>query len=366
MRIPFAVLACTTLAVAASAAHAGQDYAPPAHMPADGSPSQVVAVIGGQPLTFGSLLDEAHADLQHQQQVYDARRQELDVDYQRAEQSTLEDKLNTLINQRLLEIEAKVRHTTPLKLLGNVNAPEVTDSELRALYDARKLPGTPPFEQVKSMMRSGLQNQKTQAALDAYYQTLRAKYGVKDFLQPLRQQVAATGPSAGPADAPVTIVEFGDYQCPFCHQFEPTLESVLTQYSHQVRFVFRNFPLTTIHPEAMHAAQAAVCAEQQGKFWAMHHAIYADDTPLSIGSLRALAKRVGLDSKKFEDCVRSGAADATINADIQAGNGLAVEGTPTLYIDGRYLNGSVPREQLVSVIQDELKRHAQQGVTAAR
>ncbi|MDE2450940.1 MAG: DsbA family protein [Gammaproteobacteria bacterium] len=366
MRTPFAVLACTALAVAASAAHAGQDYAPSAHMPADGSRSRVVAEIDGQPVTFGNLVDGAHSDLQHQQDVYDVRRAQLDIDYQRAEQSTLEDKLKALIDQRLLEIEAKARHTTPLKLLGNVNTPEVTDGEVRALYDARKLPGTPPFEQVKSMMRSSLQNQKTQAALDAYYETLRAKYGVKDFLQPLRQQAAAIGPGRGPADAPITIVEFGDYQCPFCHQFEPTLESVLEQYSHQARLVFRNYPLTQIHPEAMHAAQAAVCADKQGKFWAMHDAIYADDTPLSISSLRALAKQVGLDSKKFEACVRSGAADVTINADIQAGDELGVEGTPTLFIDGRYLNGTVPREQLVSIIQDELERHTRQGVTASR
>lgn len=366
MRIPFAVLACTALAVAASGAHAGQDYAPSAHMPADGSRSHVVAEIDGQPLTFASLLDEAHSDLQHQQDVYDIRREGLDIDYQRAEQSTLEDKLKTVIDQRLLDIEAKARHTTPLKLLGNVNASEVTDGEVRALYDARKLPGTPPFDQVKTMIRSSLQSQKTQAALDGYYKRLRAKYGVKDFLEPLRQQVAAIGPSLGPADAPVTIIEFGDYQCPFCHQLEPTLESVLKQYSHQARLVFRNFPLTEIHPEALHAAQAAVCADKQGKFWAMHDALYADDTPLSISSLRTLAKQVGLDSKKFEACVRNGAADATINADIKAGDDLAVEGTPTLFIDGRYLNGTVPREQLVAIIQDELKRHTRQSVTASR
>jgi|SRR5579883_1416846 len=367
MRTPFAVLACIALAVTASAAHAGLDYAPALHMPADASPSRVVAEIDGRALTFGDLLGEAHSDLQHQKDVYDFRRRELDIDYQRAEQSTLEARLKKLIDQRLLEMEAKARHTTPLKLLGSISSPEVTDGEVRAVYEARKLPGTPPFDQVKNMIRSSLQDQKTQRALDAYYETLRVKYGVKDFLQPLRQQVTAIGPSRGPADAPVTIVEFGDYQCPFCHQIEPALESVLTQFPHQVRFVFRNFPLTEIHPEAMHAAQAAVCADKQGKFWAMHDAIYADDAPLSIGALRALAGKVGLDSTKFEACVRNGDADATINADIQAGDQLAVEGTPTLFIDGRYLNGTVPREQLVSIIQGELKRRAARlSATASR
>ena len=366
MRIPLALLACTALAAGGAAARAGQDYAPPSDMPVNGSPSRIVAEVGGQAVTFGNLLDEAQPVLKHQQDVYDIRREELDIDYRRAEQSTLEDRLKTLIDRRLLEIEAKASHTTPLKLLAAVNAPEVSDSEVQALYDARKVPGTPPFAQVKASMRSSLQDQKTQAALEAYYKTLRAKYGVKDFLQPLRQQVAATGPSRGPADAPVTIVEFGDYECPYCHQMEPTLESVLKQFSHQTRLVFRNFPLTQIHPEAMHAAQAAVCAQKQGKFWAMHDAIYADQAPLSIGSLRALAAQVGLDSKQFEACVRSGAADTAITADIKAGDETAVEGTPTFFIDGRYVNGTVPKDQLVSIIRDELDHRGRQTVAAAR
>ena len=366
MRIPFALVVCTLLTAGASAAGAAQNYSPSIPMPADGNSSRVIATIHGEPLTFGELLNGAHADLQHQSEIYDIRRRQLDIDYERAQQSTLSDKLNSLIDQRLLEIEAKGRHTTPLKLLAYVKTPPVTDDEVRALYDARAGAGTPPFDQVKDVIRNGLEDQKAQEALKDYYDTLRAKYGVVDYLQPLRQRVAAIGPSLGPADAPVTIIEFGDYECPFCRRLEPTLESVLKQYSHQVRFVFRNFPLTQIHPDAMHAAEAAVCAQQQGKFWPMHDAIYADTAPLSIATLRALAKQVGLDSQKFELCVRSPAPVKLINADIQAGDDLAVEGTPTLFINGRYINGAVPREQLVSVIQDELKNKAGQKMTASR
>lgn len=365
MRNRFVALAFAALTLPAWAAHA-QDYVPPGRLPTDGSRSRIVGEVHAKPITFGELLDEAKDDLKHQQQIYDARRRQLDIDYERAEQSTLEDKMKTLIDRRLLSLEAKAHHTTPLKLLATVRAPEVTDSEVRALYDARKIPGTPPFEQVEAMIRSGLQTQKTQAALDSYYQTLRAKYGAQDLLQPMRQQVAATGPSRGPEDAPVTIIEFGDYQCPFCRKLEPTLQSVLKQYSRQVRFVFRNFPLTEIHPDALHAAQAAVCAEEQGKFWPMHDAIFAEQAPLSIGTLRALASQAGLDQDKFNACVRSETPNKIIHDDVQAGNDLAVDGTPTLFIDGRYLNGAVSRQTLVSVIQDELKRHATQSVTASR
>lgn len=366
MRTPFAVLACTLLAVTAHAAGVVPEYSPPGAMPADGSAAQAVAKIDGEPLTFGSLLAEAHSDLQQQQQTYDTRRRQLDIDYARAQQATLESKLETLIDRRLLEVEAKARHTTPFKLVGYVKVPDVTDTDVRALYEARKAPGTPPFDQVKDMIRSRLEKQNADQALNAYYNTLRAKYGVEDYLKPLRQQVAAIGPSRGRADAPVTIVEFGDYQCPFCRQFEPTVESVLKQYPQHVRFVFRNYPLTDIHPEALHAAQAAVCAEKQGKFWPMHDAIYADAAPLGIGSLRALAKKVGLDSQKFEACVRSQAPNEVIHADMQAGEDLDVEATPTLFIDGRYVNGVVSRQQLVSMIQEELKEHAERGTIASR
>jgi protein-disulfide isomerase len=372
MRIPFAALARSALAcsvfaaVTAYAAGAGQELSPAGPMPADGSPSRVVATVGGQPITFGKLLKKAHADLQHQQDVYDIRRRQLDIDYARAQQSVLRSKLDTLIGARLLALEAKARHTSELKLLAAVKDPAVTDSEVWALYEARAVAGSPPFEQVKDRIRQGLEKEKAQQALDGYYSTLRAKYGVVDDFAPLRQQVAATGQSRGPAGAAVTIIEFGDYQCPYCHHFEPTLEAVLQQYAHQVRFVFRNFPLTQIHPEAMHAAEAAVCAQQQGKFWPMHDAIYADRTPLSDLSLRALAAEIGLDSQKFENCVRSDVPMKIINADVEAGENLGVEATPTLFIDGRYINGDVPRSQLVSVIEDELKTKAGQKVTASR
>ena len=367
MRNPFAALACSILvAVTAHAAGSGPEVSPAGPMPADGSPSRVVATVAGQPITFEKLLRRAHSELQHQQEVYDTRRRQLDIDYARAQQATLRAKLDALIGSRLLVLEATAQHTTQLKVLASVKDPPVTDSEVRALYDARRMPDSPPFDQVKDQIRQGLEKEKVQQALDDYYSTLRVKYGVVDDFGPLRQQVAAIGPSRGPADAPVTVVEFGDYQCPFCHRLEPTLESVIEQYSHQVRFVFRNFPLTDIHPEAMHAAEAAMCADQQGKFWPMHDAIYADSTPLTDSSLRALAKQVGLDSQRFETCVRSEAPDKAIDADQQAGEDLDVEATPTLFIDGRYINGDVPREQLVSIIEDELKIKARGKLTASR
>jgi protein-disulfide isomerase len=292
----------------------------------------------------------------HQATEYDMQRRQLDIDYRRALQATLEDRLDKLLDRRAIELEADARKTTAIKLLGEVKTPPVTDAEIRALYEARKVPGAPEFEQVAGQLRDGLEQQKTEAALKSYYAGLRAKYKVTGSLDPLRSTVAVDGPSRGPADASVTIVEFADFQCPYCRRLEPELNDILKRYPTQVRIVYKHYPLDDIHPQALHAAQAAVCAGKQGKFWEVHDAIFADTTPLSLNSLRAIAQRADIDSSKFEECVRSQDPNTVISADIRAGNDVAVRSTPALFLNGRFIEGAVPEEKLVSVIEDELKR----------
>ena len=325
--------------------------------PTDADRSRPVAEIAGKPVSFGDLADTAHDSLEHQKAVYELQRRQLDEDYLRAQHDTLDSELNTLLNKRVLELEAKARKTTPLKVVGDVKTPPVSDQEVRALYDARKIEGSPEFEKIAPQLREALTKQKTEAALNQFYAQLRAKYKVSSQLEPLRAQVAADGPSRGAAEgAPVTIVEFADFECPFCRRMEASLQDVLKRYPNQVRLVFRQYPLIDIHPEALHAAQATVCADRQGKFWPMHDAIFADAAPLSLGSLRALSKQVGLDSEQFEECVREASINKVISDDVHAADELAVRATPTLFVNGRFLQGGVPEEQLTALIEDELKR----------
>src|SRR5262249_22720056 len=144
-----------------------------------------------------------------------------------------------------------------------------------------------------------LASQHNDQATHAFYQGLRSKHAIVSRLEPYRVAVGASGAVRGRADAPITIVEFGDFQCPYCQQEEATLRSVMTKFEGKVRLVFRHLPLTKVHPNAMIAAQAAVCADRQGRFWEMHDALYADQNALSADSLRETAGKLGLDTKIF-------------------------------------------------------------------
>lgn len=357
----------TLLCAAAAGAPAPDAYPGPANLPAAAERSHPVAEIAGQSVSFGDLMDSAQNPLSQQQAVYRLRRLQLDEDYRRAQQQTLEEELDKLVDRRVLQLEAQARKMTTLQLVSEVKTPAVTDQEVRELYEARKVEGVPEFPQVAAELREGLKRQKSEAALADFYGKLRKKYHADLVLEPLRAPVAAEGPGRGAEHPLVTIVEFADFQCPFCRRIEPSLQALLTRYPSQLRVVFRYYPITDIHPEALHAAQAAVCADRQGKFWPMHDAIFADTAPLSPTSLRALAQKVGVDSEKFERCVHGSEMNDAISADVRAGDELSVHATPTLFINGRFVEGGVPEDRIVAVIEDELQRtRARSSQTAIR
>jgi len=177
------------------------------------------------------------------------------------------------------------------------------------------------------------------------------------LIEPVRVHVEATGPAHGPENAPVTIVEFGDFQCPFSKRLVPTLSQIREKYGDKVRIVFRQFPLD-LHDNAAEAAEASLCAHDQGKFWEMHDAMFADQQGLGVENLKAKAAELGLNAEQFNDCMDQGKHAAAVQADIEAGTQAGVGGTPAIFINGRFVNGSVPLEQITPIIDDELRRFA--------
>jgi protein-disulfide isomerase len=169
-----------------------------------------------------------------------------------------------------------------------------------------------------------------------------------------RVAVPADGPSRGSATAKVTIVEFSDFQCPFCARVEPTLAQVLARYP-DVRIVFRHNPLA-FHANAALAAEAAVAAGWQGKFWEMHDKLFANQGELDRQGLESRAAELGLDLDAFRHALDTHAARAGIDADVALGQKLGVRGTPTFFIDGRVVQGAQPLAELEKVIDDELAR----------
>ncbi len=165
----------------------------------------------------------------------------------------------------------------------------------------------------------------------------------------------ADGPSRGPATAKVTIVEFSDFQCPFCARVNPTLDQIRTTYPDDVRIVFRHSPLP-FHPNAAPAAEAAVAAEWQGKFWEMHDKLFANQQALERAGLEARAAELGLDLPAFRQALDTHAPKARVDADLALGKMIGVRGTPTFFIDGRSVLGAQPFAEFKKVIDDEIAR----------
>jgi protein-disulfide isomerase len=170
-----------------------------------------------------------------------------------------------------------------------------------------------------------------------------------------RLQIPLAGSARGPATAKVTIVEFSDFQCPFCSRVVPTLEQLQKEYPTQVRIFFRHFPLP-FHADAAPAAEAAVAAEAQGKFWEMHDRLFANQQDLSAPSLEACARQIGLDLPKFRAALQSRAGKARVITDTELGRQLGVEGTPTLFLNGRAVMGAQPIDEFRRVVDDEIAR----------
>jgi protein-disulfide isomerase len=170
-----------------------------------------------------------------------------------------------------------------------------------------------------------------------------------------RQTVAAAGsPARGPSNAPIELIEFSDFQCPFCLRADPTIRQVLSTYGDRIRFVYRHYPLPN-HPNARPAAEAAACADAQGKFWAYHDRLFANQSKLEPADLKQAAAEVGLDPAKFTACVDTHQTKDKVDADMRAGEEVGVNGTPAFFVNGRLLSGAQPFDVFKRVIDEELQ-----------
>jgi protein-disulfide isomerase len=177
------------------------------------------------------------------------------------------------------------------------------------------------------------------------------------YMEPARIDVATEGrPSRGAADAPVTIVAFSDFQCPYCATLFSTLKEIEKNYKDQVRIVYLQFPLSQIHPYAEKAAEASLCANEQNQYWQMHDAMFADQAKLGVDQLRQKAEKLSLDMAAFDACLDSSKYASAIRADIAEGVKAGVKGTPAFFVNGRFYSGSLPYDEIRKVVEEELHR----------
>lgn len=173
----------------------------------------------------------------------------------------------------------------------------------------------------------------------------------------------AGAPSLGPQNAPITLVEFSDFQCPYCIAAVPEIRAVLSAYPTQVKLIFKQYPLE-IHSNAEFAATAALAAHKQGKFWALHDAMFSSRN-LSRDNILVLAQKNGLDIKRFQADLDSTEVRETLIRDIQDGDRAGVEGTPTIFVNGKRYNGQIVEASLKPVLDAELHHTAPASQTAS-
>jgi len=268
--------------------------------------------------------------------------------------------LNSMIDQKLLEAEAAKRGVpvgTLLEAEVTSRVTPATSEDAEKLYkeNAEKLQGD--FKTLEPQLKAYLSSQRMQARRQEYMKTLRTAAKVSVYLKPppvFRAEISLGGaPVRGNAGAPVTIVEFSDFHCPFCRSAQSALNGVRAKYGDKVKFVFRDFPLDGLHPKAQAAAAAAHCANEQGKFWEFYDRLFQDpDT--SDGASQRFAKELGMDVKKFEACTASGKYKAQILSSVEEGIRLGITATPTFFVNGRILVGAQPLDAFIKVIDEEL------------
>ena len=333
------VVAATMLALAFGAAAA----------PAQQVDDDVVARVGDIEVTLAEVeaawqQNDASSRLRMLQELYETRRRALDI----------------LLGDRLIEREAASRGVSRDELLIAElpsRTPEITEEEIQLLWDRNKdrFPDQ-TIEDLRPEIVAAIEQQRPVQALHAYTNELREAAGdVIVLLQPHRQTIEALpeDPARGPADAPVQIVEFSDFDCPYCQRATETIDRLIEEFAGQIRFVYKDYPLPT-HPDAFKAAEAGNCAHEQDRFWELHDTMFANQGALSVDELHAYAENLGLDTEAFAACLDSGRHTATVERDMAIGDSYGVSSTPTLFLNGRAVLGAAPYDTFADIVREEI------------
>ncbi len=349
LSVSLLIAGCGAETPAASAARTADPTPSPRSSNASDA-QEVLAVVEGEEVTLEDLQDQIGVQLGQMDFEYFSRRHQV-----------IDTAMRRHVRDKLIEAEAAERGVSVAALLDEVLAGkvDVSEDEVRFFYaqNQAQLQGR-PYELIAPQIRDYLENQVRESLLGQFTDGIIAEREVSYLLEPFRVDIDIAGaPVTGPDDAAITLIEFSDFECPYCKSFNPTLERVKDEYGDQIRVVFLQFPLREIHPDAQKAAEASLCAFDQGKFWEAHDLYFAEQDSLDVAGLKEKADRLGLDRDAFDACLDGGKYVDRVEADVRLGNGVGVGGTPAVFINGRPLpGGAVPFEMVAELIDDELER----------
>lgn len=337
------VLAPALTAVCLTFTLACQSLAPP-----DEASGEIAARVGDREIRVDELdamvRDDLYAretDGGHEAKVYDLRTRAL----------------RNWIARNAVEYEAEQRGVSVDELLRSEAEAlgDVSDEEIERFYQehASELRGS-SLDELAPRIRTHLREQRQRAAVDA----IIAAADAETRLGRPRVEVREGGPSRGPDDARVTIIEYSDFQCPFCRRAGPVLEELEKRYPNDVRVVYRHLPLDSLHPRARAGAEASACAAEGGLFWEYHDLLFENGRALEDADLRRYAEEVGLDAEAFEACFTSRRYAAAVEADAREAAEIGISGTPAFVVNGILLFGLQPVEAFDEIIRAELGHDA--------
>ena len=307
-----------------------------------------VATINGEKIKLSSI---SKGD---EQQIYKAEMELYNL--------RVDDIRNMLIS-RFIELDPKSKGLTENEYVKQFIADPkpVVEAEIQLFIKQSQIPQDKINTNLKERVRRYLLGQQIAVQIEAWYQIQSNKHQAKINLEkpeePRYQVDISDSPFRGGENASVTIVEFSDFQCPYCVQANDTLAELIEAYGDKIKVVYKHYPLSGIHPAAEKAAEASICAQQQGnaKFWQLHDKIFANYRNLSLGVIKDMAKEIGLNQASFNQCLQSGQFASRVDREREQGLLIGVQSTPAFLINGRFIKGAQPFDVFKTMIDEELQ-----------
>ncbi len=311
--------------------------------------SEVLGVLNGEEIVISDLADNDRYQL--------AR---LRTNYFTEVHDLLQQSATRTAREQVMEAAAEGMGLTLNRYYAEeVGYPEVSDEELQSIYNAnRNQFGGRSLEQIGADLRRQIANQKLAQMIERHGNVMLNEAEWELRVPDYRVEIETAGHAAlGPEDAPVKLVVFSDFECPYCRRFNVGLDELREHedYRDRIQIVFRHYPLRSIHPQAQKAAEASICAGDQERFWEYHDALWTDEN-LGLETLEQHARLIGLDTEAFAECLNSGRHYQQVQNDFATARDLGLDGTPAVFANGRYLGGALPLPTLMQQIDRELDR----------
>jgi protein-disulfide isomerase len=350
-RVPLLVFAGLVI-LGSAACTKGPDaaQAAPSAIGSDPTIPDVLATVAGEPVTLADIRNRAGDQLDL-----------IESQYRKQRSKIVQDALDVILRERVIDVEAKKQGKTvdDMILAEAGGSYDPTDIDIENWYKENQARlGNRSLEQLRSQIADLLRKQNREAAAEKLQDRLNKERQVVVKYEPFRIAFNnGNAPTLGKAGAPITLVEFSDFQCPFCRQFYPNLHEVAKNYGDKVQIVYRQFPIPSLHPFAIKAAEASLCARDQGKFWELHDMMFKEQETIAVSDLKQKAVRLGMNADQFNKCLDTGKYTEEVQNDMKEGSRAGITGTPAVFVNGIEIpGGAVPYSKIAAAIDLELAR----------